>query len=290
MKYLRKQLLKQHTSFRIGGTADYFCVPKSLEELKEALAFAKEKKLAIAIMGAGSNLLVLDKGFRGLVIKLANFDSIKISQGKLITGSGVYLPKLVSCLARKGWANLEFLAGIPGTIGGAVIMNAEAWKTEIGKYVKQVKALDRDGNEKVLTKKELGFAYRSSKLMKRKLIVYEVTLNVRKDKKHSIKKRIQENFAKRRAFQPLGMPNCGSVFKNPEGKSAGKLIEAAGCKGIRAGDAQISKKHANFIVNLGEAKAKDVIKLIALAQKAVRSQFKIKLEPEIKIMVNYEPY
>lgn len=286
MRYLRNQSLKKHTSFRIGGPTDYFCVPKNIEELREALEFAKERRLQIAVLGAGTNILALDRGFRGSVIKLGSgLNWIKIEGSRAWVGAGVPLPKLIRKLTQKGLGGLEFLAGIPGSVGGALTMNAGAWGKEIGKYVEEVKVLERDGSQKEIKRKKLGFGYRKSKLQGNPWIITEVTLRLRKKKKRVIEKRIKEYLSKRRATQPLGIPNCGSVFKNPRGDFAGRLIEEAGCKGMRIGDAQVSAKHGNFIVNLGDAKAKDVIKLMTDIQKAVKDKFKILLEPEIKIMV-----
>lgn len=286
MKYLRNELLKKHTSIRIGGSADYFCVPKNIEELKEALQYAKERSLPVAVIGAGTNLLVLDQGFRGLVIKLSKgLNWITYNGQRVQVGSGVDLARLIRSLSAKGWGSLEFLVGIPGTVGGAVVMNAGAWGKGIGSCVAEVKVLDRNGNERIIKKNKLGFRYRKSKLQKNNGIVVEVTLKLRKKRKNKIKKIIREYLLRRRETQPLGTPNCGSIFKNPNGDFAGRLIEAADCKGMRLGDAQVSTKHANFILNLGEAKARDVIKLITRVQKKVKDKFKILLEPEIKIMV-----
>ena len=282
MKYLRNEPLKKHTSFHIGGNADYFCVPKNAAELKAALLFAHERKLPIAVIGAGTNLLILDRGFRGLVIKLANGPNrIKIQGNKAWVGAGVLLPAWLMKAVHRGLGGLEFLAGIPGSVGGAVVMNAGAWGKEIGKYVERVKVVDGHGKEFTLNRKKLKFAYRKSILQKGKYIVLEIVFRLRKGKPKALKKRIAKFLQKRRSSQPLGIPNAGCIFKNPQRKYAGMLIEKAGCKGMRVGDAQVSSKHANFIVNLGEARARDVIRLMARMQKAV----KIKLEPEIKLMV-----
>ncbi|MFH1347277.1 MAG: UDP-N-acetylmuramate dehydrogenase [Candidatus Margulisiibacteriota bacterium] len=286
MRYLRNEQLKKHTSFRIGGPADYFCVPKNIDELRQALEFAKEKGLKVAVLGAGTNLLVLEQGFPGLVIKLSGgLNSIKIKNNRIIAGAGVMLPRLIQALAQKGLGGLEFLVGIPGSVGGAVVMNAGAWGEEIAKYVESVKALDRSGKETTLKKRKLKFSYRKSSLQGNHFIVTEVVLKLRKKKKKHIYKKLKEFLVNRRAGQPLGVPNCGSVFKNPKNDFAGRLIEAAGCKGMRIGDAQVSSKHANFILNLGDAKARDVLKLITAVQRKVKNEFKILLEPEVKIMV-----
>lgn len=286
MKYQRNQSLKKHTSFRIGGPADYFCVPKSIHELREAIDFARERKMRISVLGGGTNVLVLDRGFRGLVIKLAGgLSSIKVNSRKTRAGAGMLLPRLIRKVASRGLSGLEFLAGVPGSVGGAIIMNAGAWGREIGRYVEEIKVLDNKGRLKVVKNGKLGFGYRKSKLQKKSWIVVEATFKLRKQRKKTINKKIKECLAKRKETQPLGSPSCGSVFKNPKGDYAGRLIEEAGCKGRRVGDAQVSAKHGNFIVNLGDAKAQDVIKLMASVQKAVKDKFKILLEPEIKFMI-----
>jgi len=290
MRYLRNQPLRKHTAFRIGGPADYLCVPKNVGELQEALRFARERRLRVAVLGAGTNTLALDQGFRGLVIKLAGgIDGIELNGNRVMVGSGVFLPRLVGLLARKGLSGLEFLTGIPGSVGGAVVMNAGAWGRTIGERVEKVRILDNKGKLRVIKGVDLGFSYRRSRLQKRDWIVVEVTLKLRRRKKRLIKEKLQEHLAKRKATQPLGIPNSGSIFRNPKANFAGKLIEEAGCKGIRIGDAQVSIKHGNFIVNLGDAKARDVIKLMTRVQKAVRDKFKIRLEPEIKIMIKSKP-
>lgn len=282
MKYLRDEPLKKHTSFRIGGTADYFCVPHNYSDLVSAIKFAKEKNLPVSIMGAGSNLLALDRGFRGLVIKLAEgLNSIKFNSELVMVEAGVRLPLLVRKMAVKGLSGIEFLAGIPGTIGGAVIMNAGAWGKQLSRYIESVEVLDKNGERRRMKKKELRFGYRKSKLQKGDFIVTSVNLRLKKESRRVIYGRIREYLLKRSAAQPLGIPNAGCVFKNPKGKFAGKILEEAGCKGMRVGDAQVSGKHANFIVNLGEAEAKDVLRLMTKMQQAA----KIKLEPEIKIML-----
>jgi UDP-N-acetylmuramate dehydrogenase len=286
MRYLHDQPLKKHTAFRIGGPADHLCVPKNVDELQEALRFAKERRLRVVVLGAGTNTLALDRGFRGMVIKLAgSLGGIELNRSRARVGAGVLLPRLMNRLAQKGLSGLEFLAGIPGSVGGAVVMNAGAWGKSIGERVEEVRVLDNKGRLKPLKKGELGFGYRRSRLQGRDWIVIEVALKLRRQKKRLIKEKLQEYLARRKATQPLGIPNSGSIFKNPKGRFAGKLIEEAGCKGMRVGDAQVSAKHGNFIVNLGDAKARDVIKLMTRVQKAVSDKFKIMLEPEIKIMI-----
>jgi len=281
MKFQKNEPLKKHNSFRIGGAADYFCEPKSRQDIIAAMVFAKEKKIPLAIIGAGTNLLVRDNGFRGLAIKIGKgLNWLKFCNNKVKVGAGVSLPRLIKACAAKGLGGIEFLAGIPGSAGGAVVMNAGAWGKAVGKFVNSVNAIDYNGKERLFSQKELQFAYRSSRFQKEKWIIIEITLQLNRLKRSLIKNKVQEYQQKRRARQPLGIANCGSVFKNPKGDFAGRIIEAAGCKGLRIGDAQVSDKHANFIVNLGEAKAKDVIKLMTQVQKKAKT----KLEPEIKLL------
>ena len=246
MKYLKNEPLRKHTSFKIGGPADYFCVVTDLDELREALAFSKDKKLKVFILGAGSNLLIADHGLRGLVIKVA-FSWIKQENKIIRVGAGVPLTKLLKHLTERELTGLEFLAGVPGSIGGAVVMNAGAWDENISRYVQAVLVVDQKGREKILNNKQLGFRYRKSKLQSGKLVVVEVVLKLLPGKKTKIKEKIKANLALRRAKQPLDKPSCGSVFKNPRGKHAGYLIEQAGLRGLRVGDAEVSKKHGNFL-------------------------------------------
>ena len=286
MKFLRNEQMKRHTSIRIGGPADLFCAPKNIEELKEALSYAGEHRLPLSVMGAGTNLLVLDRGFRGLVIQLApGMNRIALDDKRATVEAGMLLPRLIKYLASRGLSNLEFLAGVPGTVGGAVVMDAGAWGDEIGRYVEKVKVINGRGSERYLSRKQLKFGYRKSALQGSPLILTEVTLKLRSKSKKNIQKKINQYLLKRKGSQPLGTPNCGSVFKNPTGEFAGKLIQEAGCKGMRMGDAQVSAKHGNFILNLGEAKARDVIRLMTEIQKIIKNKYKIRLEPEIKIMV-----
>lgn len=284
MKYLRNEPLSRHTSFKIGGPADYFCLPKSIADIRAAINFARENKLKVAVIGAGSNLLAPDQGFRGLVIKIGQgLDWVKVKGGRVSVGAGVRLARLVKL------GGLEFLAGIPGSVGGAVVMNAGAWGESIGKHVERVTVVDGASRIKVINRDKLSLAYRKSKLQKSRFIVAEAVFKIEKNEQGSRQKKIKEYLAKRRTRHPLDLPSCGSVFKNPKGLTAGGLIDAAGLKGKRVGQAEISRKHANFIVNLGGARASDVIKLIKMVQKVVKYKFKVLLEPELKIMVQSKP-
>ncbi|MCX5726423.1 MAG: UDP-N-acetylmuramate dehydrogenase [Candidatus Saganbacteria bacterium] len=236
-------------------------------------------------MGAGSNVLFQDKGFPGVVIKMACGPSdIEIEGNTVKVQSGMMLPKLIKFLARMGLDGLEFSAGVPASIGGAAAMNMGAYGSEISKFIKSVKVMNMSGQEKILAGRDLGFGYRSSSINSAKYIITEITLKLQRGKPKNIRKQIKKLINLRRSNQPISTPNAGSVFKNPDGFYAGKLIEEAGAKGMRVGDAQVSKKHANFIINLGVAKAKDVLEIIEKVKDVVHSKFNIDLEPEIKIV------
>ncbi len=277
----KKQLLAPYTSFKIGGPADWFYQAKTEKDLIEALDFCRNKKIHFLIFGGGSNILFSDKGFRGMAIRMENKE-IRINEGKVLVASGVSLNELVRLTAENSLSGLEFLAGIYGTVGGAIVGNAGAWQRNIGDQVKRVRILDKNNQFKWLNQKECQFAYRQSRFKKNRAIILEVEFELEKGDKKEIKEKIKENLAKR-GGQPQES-SAGSIFINPKPNSAGDLIEKCGLKGKRIGKAQISEKHANFIVNLGGAKASDVLELITLAQKKVEEKFKITLQPEIIIL------
>lgn len=277
----KKQLLASFTSFKIGGPADWFYQAKTEEDLIKTLGFCRNKKIPFLIFGGGSNILFSDQGFRGLAIRMENKE-IKINDGKVLAAAGVSLNELVKLTAENSLSGLEFLVGIYGTVGGAIVGNTGAWQQNIGDQVKRVRVLDENNQFKWLNQKECQFAYRQSRFKKNKAIILEVEFELEKGNEKEIKERIKENLTKR-GGQPQE-PSAGSIFINPKPKSAGDLIEKCGLKGKRIGNAQISEKHANFIVNLGGAKAADVLELIALAQKKVEEKFKITLQPEIIIL------
>ena len=280
MKIIEQEPLSKHTTFRIGGPARYFCSPRNISELKKALQFAKEGKLNVFIIGAGSNLLAADRGYRGLVIrpKLAN---IELKKTGVTAEAGVPIQHLLATLAENGLTGLEFITGIPGAVGGSVAMNAGMGNEEIGEKVVRVWALNKEGKEKIILKKRCGFGYRKSIFQKQKLIISKVEFKLKKGKTPEIRSRIRERWERRLASQPYDLPSAGSVFRNPGRDFAGRLIEAAGLKGKKIGGAQISRKHANFIVNLGRAKARDVLSLMRTAKKTVRKKFAVGLRPEI---------
>jgi UDP-N-acetylmuramate dehydrogenase len=307
MRKIRENvLLRDYTTFKIGGPARYFFIAKSKEGLKNAILWAKKKKLLFFILGGGSNVLFSDKGFNGLVIKLQN-TQYEIRNTKIIAEAGVPLQKLVLETAKRELSGLENLAGIPGTLGGAICGNAGAFGKEIGDLVEEVKVLDVGSSKlevKKLRNKGCKFGYRDSIFKKKeKWIILEAILRLKKGKKKEIEEKIKEILKLRKEKQPLEFPSAGSVFKNvPIEKvskrirekfrekikdgflPAGVLIEAAKLKGFQIGGAKISEKNANFIVNVGEAKASDVKELIEKIKKEIKKKFKIQLEEEIKLV------
>lgn len=277
--------LKKYTTFKIGGPAKYFIVVSNKEDLIKAVRTAQKMRLSFFILGGGSNLLVHDKGFNGLVIKneAGNF---RVDREIIIAESGAILSKIVQASISAGLSGLIEGIGIPGTVGGAVCGNAGwpkgAWA--IGNIVKEITVLMPNGKVKKVGKKWLAFRYRNSRLKVTKglkPVILDVVLEFRKTNKKSLEKKAKEILKLRRQKIPLGF-SAGSVFKNPTSESAGFLIERCGLKGKKNGKAQISEKHANFIVNLGNAKAKDVKKLINLTKRKVKNKFGILLDEEIQ--------
>jgi len=280
--------LAKHTSFRIGGPAEYFVEVRNRSELANLLKIAKKYNLDILVIGAGTNLLVKDKGIKGLVIKLGGeFKSAESvdSAEKVKVGGGVLLPQLIKFCIQNNLGGIEFLAGIPGTVGGALVMNAGTHLGEIGNRVKKVEIMNFSGKTRVLERREINFSYRKSNLPD-KSIILSAELSLRKENKNFIRKRISEQLKRRFLCQPIGFYGAGCIFKNPPGRHAGELIEKAGLKGLSYGGAYISEKHANFIINQGKAKAKEVIYLIRKIKDTVKKKFGIKLELEIRIIGN----
>lgn len=273
--------MSRHTTFRIGGPARYFFSPTAAEELRSVLCGALEQDLNAYPLGAGSNLLVNDNGIEGAVIHLGRLRSIRIEKNLVIAGSGFPLPALISHTCQHGLGGLETLAGIPGTLGGAVVMNAGGKYGCIGDNVKYVLAIDNECGLKKLGPKELGFKYRHSEI-KNELIV-EVCLELKQADPEELQKKHAGILTEKKLTQPLSEPNAGCVFKNPAGQSAGALIDKAGLKGLKKGGAEISSKHANFIVNTGGAKAVDVLALIEKIKQTVQEKSGVKLELEIKV-------
>ena len=279
--------MSKHTSFKIGGLADLFLNVKTEEELKQAIHFAKEKKLPVTIIGNGSNILVLDKGIRGLVIKI-DIKKQQISEKnnyiEAKVGSGVKLMQFAISLLNSEISGFEELSGIPGTIGGAIYMNAGAYGKEMKDIVIETKCMDYNGKIYNFTNKEQEFNYRSSVFNKNEYIILETTLKLTKGTKEQIKNKMNELNLKRKDKQPMEYPSAGSSFKRKEGIITAKLIDECGLKGYKIGGAMVSQKHAGFIVNIGNATAKDVLDLVKYIKKKVFERFKVEIEEEIRII------
>lgn len=280
--------LDRLTTVRTGGAADWFARPRNEAALLELLSWAAAEELAVGVIGSGSNLLVADEGFRGLALKLdGELATIERDGERLLCGGGARLPSASAKAAGWGLAGLEFGVNIPGTTGGAVKMNANAYGGELGETLEGVDVCSAGGRER-REPTQLGFSYRSSNL-KAGEVVSRVSFRLRPDEPASIRARLEEMRGKRREAQPSGIKTFGSTFKNPEGgvaegRSAGQLLEAAGCRGLRRGGARFSEKHANFVENVDSATTADVLALMAEGRQRVHERFGIALEPEVQVL------
>lgn len=284
-KVLIDEPMKKHTSFKIGGPVDILVIPGNTEEIVKSIKICKDESINYMIIGNGSNLLVKDKGIRGVIIKIAdNFKNIRIDKDKITVEAGALLSTISKKALKSSLSGFEFAGGIPGTIGGAVTMNAGAYGGEMKDVVKLVKCIDRDGNIISLSNEEMNFGYRKSSVEEEGLIVLEVELELKQSVYDEIKIEMDQLNKKRITKQPLNLPSGGSTFKRPTGYYAAKLIEDAGLKGMKYGDAQVSDKHAGFIVNLGGATSHDVLSLVSLVKNTVVDKFGIELETEVKII------
>ena len=278
--------MKGFTSLKIGGTADVFIDVGNIYELKEVIKFAHKNRIPVFVLGKGTNILVKDKGIRGIVIRLRKeFEKINFYGSRVKTGAGSLLSKLIRESTKRGLAGLECMAGIPGTVGGACLINAGTREGEIGDRIINVICLTKEGKVRKINKKDIKFEYRHTDLPERKLIITEVEMELYRDKRENCENRIMNFLNRRKQTQPLNFPNAGCIFKNPASRlSAGALIENAGLKGKRVGDIEISVVHANFIINRGDGTARDVIRIIKLIESKVKREFDIQLEKEIIIV------
>jgi UDP-N-acetylmuramate dehydrogenase len=281
--YFANVSLNDKTTFRIGGAAAWYVEPDSVDAILAAIGFAREKSLPVLVIGKGSNLLVSDAGWPGLVINLSSgFQSLTWNGSEARAQSGVMLDTMVRESIDRGFSGLEELSGIPGTVGGAVIMNAGAFSASIADRFVSADIVDYEsGNARTVSREDMRFGYRTSALAAEKAVVMSVRLRLEQGSESTLRIARKEILEKRRAKQPLDLPNCGSVFKRPPGNYAGALVEKADLKGYRHGNVSISSKHANFIVNHGKGTAAEVRRLIVLAQKKVYEQEGILLEPEV---------
>lgn len=276
--------LAELTSFRIGGPADLFVAVEDETELMHAKAAAYRAGIPCFCLGAGTNLLVSDRGMRGLVVRLGDgFAKIKIDDAKVVAGAAAAFGTLVQEVVDRGLAGLEFGEGIPGTVGGGLVMNAGAFGGEIAKVVTLVHGVTESGEALALSKDDVKFAYRRTELPAH-FIITRVDFELARGDRAQLAARVAELHAKRASRQPRGVPNAGSIFKNPPGNFAGKLLEGAGLKGTRLGGAAFSDQHANFIVNLGGAQAAEVRALIDMARNKVKEQSGVWLEPEVRLV------
>lgn len=278
-------LLSEKTSYRIGGKTRYFIDPKNIQEVIEALKWAKDKSIPIFVLGKGSNILVGDYGWSGLTLGLSELKDIQWNENSAICGAGALLHTLVTQSVDKGFHGIEVLAGIPGSIGGGVVMNAGAFGGNISDYLEDVTVIDLETFHTFKVKKEeMDFGYRTSKAKELPWLIVEACFKFVNDKKNSpdkVKQIYSDIIKKRNIKQPLNLPNCGSVFKRPPNNFAGTLIEECGLKGFTIGGAQISEKHANFIVNRNNASAADIKRIIDHVIKVVFEKKQIKLDPEV---------
>ncbi len=277
--------MKKHTAFKIGGPADLMVLPESIDEIEKIITLMHRLDVECFIMGNGSNLLVSDKGIRGVVVKIGDqFSKAEVERRQIRAQAGVLLSTLAKFAAKNSLAGIEFAGGIPGTLGGAVAMNAGAYGGEIKDVVEEVTLIDGNGKIIIMDKDSMEFGYRHSIVQSRNLIVLEALMVLEKGEPLEIMEKMNGLNQRRSDKQPLTIPSAGSTFRRPEGYYAGKLIQDAGLKGLRHGDAMVSDKHSGFIVNTGNATAEDVLALIKTVRKVVLDKFGVVLETEVKFI------
>ena len=281
---LMNESLKKHTTYGIGGPADLMIFPKSKQDLIKVIEIINENKIQLTILGSGSNVLVSDNGIRGAVISLKNsLKQIQVDDNILYAECGTMLGKIVKHAVKNNLIGLENLNGVPGTLGGALIMNAGAWGGEISENLIHVEVINSKSEIQKIQKKDLNFSYRQSSFNKDDILL-SAKFNLKKADKDIIKENFIEAQSGRKKSQPLNKRSAGSLFKNPKNNSAGKLLDEAGLKGFSIGDAKISEKHANFFINDGDATSKDMLMLIKKAHKEVKDKFNVNLSLEVKLM------
>lgn len=284
LQVLKDEPMSRHTTFRIGGPADYFVCPDR-EQIAEVLAVAKKCGMAITVIGNGSNLLVGDKGIRGLVVEIGSaMNQIMVDKNHITAGAGALLSQVAAKAAAAELGGMEFAAGIPGSVGGAVTMNAGAYGGEMKDILRAVTVLTPEGELKTLDVSEMDLSYRHSCVPEQQYIVLEAEIELGYKPEEEIRAQMEELRNKRIEKQPLEYPSAGSTFKRPEGYFAGKLIMDAGLRGYRVGDAQVSEKHCGFVINRKNASAQEVRQLMQDVQDKVKAQFGVMLEPEVKML------
>ena len=281
---LMNEPLKKHTTYGIGGPADLMIFPKSKQDLIKVIEIINDNKIQLTILGSGSNVLVSDDGIRGVVISLKNsLKQIEVADNILYAECGTMLGKIVRYAVKNDLIGLENLNGVPGTLGGALIMNAGAWGGEISENLVHVELINSKSEVKKIQKKDLNFSYRQSSFDKDDILL-SAKFNLKKADKNIIKENFMEAQSGRKKSQPLNKRSAGSLFKNPKNSSAGKLLDDAGLKGFSIGDAKISEKHANFFINDGNASSSDMLMLIKKAHQEVKDRFNVNLSLEVKLL------
>ena len=278
--------LKKYNTYGIGGIAKYMIFPSSEEKLVKLLDYIKNEKMSWYILGGGSNVLLPDEDYNGVIINLKELNNYEFDKDIINAESGISLGKLVNVMLDAGYTNLSSLMGIPGLLGGAIIGNAGAYGTSIFDYIISVKFIDEDGNIKELNKEEIKYDYRWTEFKEKKVIVLSAKIRCINGNVAEAKEKIKENLEKRKKSQPLEYKNAGSVFRNPPSHAAGYLIEHSGLKGITVGGAKVSEKHANFIINFNNATSRDIIKLVELIKSKVKDVYNVELELE-QVKVNW---
>lgn len=278
--------MSKHTTFRIGGAADYFVIPTKTRQVKAIVELCREMEMPYYIIGNGSNLLIGDKGYRGVMIQIfKEFDAITVEGNRVTAQAGALLSKVAASAYDASLTGFEFASGIPGTIGGAVVMNAGAYGGEMKDIVESVTMVKNDGSDVVtLSAEKMALSYRHSILEETRDVAITVTLKLQKGNHDEIAAKMADLTKRRNEKQPVQYPSAGSFFKRPEGYFAGKLIQDAGLKGLSVGGAQVSDQHSGFIINRGDATATDIIELMHLVQNTVYDKFGVRLEPEVRII------
>ena len=280
----QQEPMKNYTTFRTGGPADFLVLPETKEQLKQVLAIVKEENVPLTVIGNGSNLLVSDKGIRGVVVCTCKMKEISANGTEITASCGVTMAALAACAKQASLTGLEFASGIPGTVGGGIVMNAGAYDGCLSDCATETLCIDLNGNEKRFCGDEQKFSYRKSAFSGGDWIVVESKFQLKPGNAQEIEDKMKDLNARRKEKQPLEKPSAGSTFKRPEGYFAGVLIEQSGLKGFSVGGAQISEKHAGFVINKGGATTKDVTDLMEAVSKKVKENFGVELEPEIRVL------
>ena len=277
--------MSRHTTFRAGGPADFFAEPQSADQLSAVIRVCKENDVPFAVLGNGSNLLVGDLGYRGVIISIGKaFARITVTENRIYAGAGALLASVARKALENGLTGLEFAGGIPGSIGGAVVMNAGAYGSEMKDVMTSATVLTPEGEVVTIPAENLELGYRTSCILKCGYVVLGAEFVLEKGNPENIREKMEELAGKRREKQPLEYPSAGSTFKRPEGDFAGRLIEAAGLRGFRVGDAQVSEKHCGFVINRGEASSADILTLCRQVQEKVKEESGVQLELEVKFL------